>query len=335
MRHPVLSVTGTYDDNQYGTFAYHRLAVAHGAPAFREGLYLVIGPWDHYGVGAPQPKVGGVEFGPDSLIDFRALSVEWYRWTMADGPKPAFLKDQVACYVAGLEQWRFAPTLEAVTARHLGFHLSSGGLENRLATPGMLAEEPGTGPSVDSYVYDPRDTSIAELEASLPFLDPAEKRLVEAQEGKQLVYETAAFEADTVICGFFRFDAWLSIDRPDTDFRVLVQLVAPDGTCILLANDTMRARYRHGLREAVLVEPDAPELYRFDRFSFASRLARAGDRLRLVVGPYNSIYIQRNFNGGGVVSDEGMADARPVTVTLLSGGERPSVLWVPLGAGGD
>jgi putative CocE/NonD family hydrolase len=333
MMHPVLTVTGAYDDNQYGTFAYYRHAMAHGSPALRDRLYLVIGPWDHYGVGAPQPKVGGVEFGPASLIDFRSLSVEWYRWTMADGPRPAFLKDRVSWYVAGREQWRHAASLEAVTAHCVALHLGSGGAVNRLATPGRLSEAADAAPGADSYVYDPRDTSIAELEASLPFLDPAETRLVEAQDGKQLVYETAPFNADTEISGFFRLDAWLSIDQPDTDFRVLVQLVAPDGGCILLANDTMRARYREGLRSAALIETDAPLLYRFDGFGFISRLARAGDRLRLVVGPYNSIYIQRNFNGGGVVSNETIADARPVAVTLLSGGAHQSVLWMPVGAG--
>jgi putative CocE/NonD family hydrolase len=333
MTHPVLSVTGAYDDNQYGTFAYHRLAMAQGTEAFRDGLYLVIGPWDHHGVGAPQLRVGGVEFGPASLIDFRSLSVEWYRWTMADGPRPGFLKDKVAWYVAGRDLWRYAPTLEAVTARMVPLHLASGGGENRLATPGRLAAAPADCAGTDSYVYDPRDTSIAELEASLPFLDPADMRMVEAQDGKQLVYETAPFEADTEISGFFRLDAWMSIDRPDTDFRVLVQLVAPDGTCILLANDTMRARHREGLRAAALIETAEPLLYRFEGFGFISRLARIGDRLRLVIGPYNSIYIQRNYNGGGVVSDESLADARPVAVTLWSGGPHQSLLWLPVGAG--
>jgi uncharacterized protein len=329
MTHPVLTVTGAYDDNQYGTFAYYRQAMAHGSPAFREKVYLVIGPWDHYGVGAPQPKVGGVEFGPASLIDFRSLSVEWYRWTLADGPRPAFLKDRVACYVAGLEQWRYAPSLEAVT-RRMDLHLGTGGAENRLATPGRLAEAPCAA-GADSYVYDPCDTSIAELEASLPFQDPAEMRLVEARDGKQLVYQSGPFEADTEISGFFRLESWLSIDQADTDFRVLVHLVSADGSAILLANDVQRARYREGLHRPVLIDSDEPRFYRFDGFGFCSRMVRAGDRLRLVIGPYDSIYTQKNFNSGKPVSDATLADAQPVTVSLWSGGERPSVLSVPLG----
>jgi hypothetical protein len=56
-----------------------------------------------------------------------------------------------------------------------------------------------------------------------------------------------------------------------------------------------------------------------------------GSRLRLVIGPINSIYTQKNYNSGKAVSDESMADARPVTVTLLHDKTHPSTLYVPLG----
>jgi len=55
-----------------------------------------------------------------------------------------------------------------------------------------------------------------------------------------------------------------------------------------------------------------------------------GSRLRLVIGPINSIYTQKNYNSGKAVSDESMADARAVTVTLLHDKAHPSTLYVPL-----
>jgi predicted acyl esterase len=72
-------------------------------------------------------------------------------------------------------------------------------------------------------------------------------------------------------------------------------------------------------------------LYDLKRFTFVSRQLAAGSRLRLVVGPINSIYTQKNYNSGKAVSEESMADARPVTVTLLHDKAHPSTLYVPLG----
>ena len=58
--------------------------------------------------------------------------------------------------------------------------------------------------------------------------------------------------ADTEISGFFKLSAWLAIDQPDTDFRSTCTKSAPTGTSILLSSDLMRARYRESAREPKL-----------------------------------------------------------------------------------
>jgi uncharacterized protein len=185
----------------------------------------------------------------------------------------------------------------------------------------------------DSYIYDPSDTSTAELEMEILPYNISDTRLLAANDCKQLVYDSAPFEHDTELSGFFRFDAWLGINQPDTDIRVLIYLVQPDGSHILLTNDTRRARYRNGLRDPVLVHTDDPQLYVFDTFWWMSRMIRRGERLRLVLGPYNSIYTQKNFNSGKPVALETLNDTRPVTVHILVGGELPSVLHLPIAKG--
>ena len=52
------------------------------------------------------------------------------------------------------------------------------------------------------------------------------------------------FEQDQELSGFFRFEAWISIDQPDTDFVVTVAEVGPNGTVTPLSSDIMRARCR-------------------------------------------------------------------------------------------
>jgi uncharacterized protein len=64
---------------------------------------------------------------------------------------------------------------------------------------------------------------------------------------------------------------------------------------------------------------------------FVSRLVKRLHRLRLVIGPLNSIYFQKNFNSGGIVAHESMQDARAVTVRLYHDAARPSALHIPIG----
>jgi uncharacterized protein len=46
----------------------------------------------------PTDEVAGVKFGSGAIVDLNDLHRQWYDWTMKAGPKPAFLKNQVAYY---------------------------------------------------------------------------------------------------------------------------------------------------------------------------------------------------------------------------------------------
>ncbi|MBL8646503.1 MAG: CocE/NonD family hydrolase [Sphingosinicella sp.] len=328
---PILTITGSYDGDQPGAFEFYKTHMKLGSEKARANHYLIVGPWDHAGTRTPQASVGGLTFGPASLVDLPKLHVQWYNWAMAGGAKPDFLQKRVAYYVMGAERWRYADTLEGVTAEEKPYFLDSTANANRVMASGSLSPASAGKGSADSYVYDPRDVSGAALEAGL---DPSlltDQTLVLAADGKQLVYHSASFDKPTEVSGFFRLSAWISIDQPDTDFQASVYEITPDGGSILLTNDILRARYRESLREAKLVTSKAPLRYDFNRFTFVSRQIAKGSRLRLVVGPINSINTQKNYNSGGVVADETMADARSVTVKLLHDKVHPSALYIPFG----
>lgn len=342
---PILTVTGAYDSGQLGSLHQYRQHHFYGDPEAVGKHYLVIGPWDHRGMWngslGIKPTVGGLQFGPDSLIDTVGLHIDWYNWTMRGGQRPALLQKRVSYYVAGAEKWRYAGTLEGVTAVSKPLYLDSTGVASQIFSSGSLRDSVGQG-LADTYIYDPKDISIAEVESSLddPFTilrpvfptdDPTDQTVVYAREGKALFYHSAPFYEDTELTGFFRLVAWISIDQPDTDFLVTVYEITRDGHSILLTSDIMRARYRESLREQKLVQSTEPLQYEFNRFTFISRQVKAGGRLRLVIGPINSIYFQRNCNSGGAVADESIHDARPVRVTLWHDPDRPSALYVPYG----
>jgi putative CocE/NonD family hydrolase len=328
---PVLTITGAYDGNQLGALTHYREHLQYGSPIARSNHYLIIGPWDHAGTRFPKAEFGGLKVGPASLLDLQALQCQWYEYTLRGGSKPAFLQKRVAYYVLGAERWRYADTLEEVTARTVALYLDSSGEANDVFRSGSLrAGRPGEG-EPECYVHDPRDITLAELESSIDPASCVDQRLVHASAGRHLVYHSEPFRQDTEVSGFFRLAVWLSIDQPDTDFQVALFDVDADGSAIRLATDCMRARYRESPREPKLINTSSPLLYELDQFNFVSREIRTGHRLRMVLGPLHSIHWQKNYNSGGVVAAETALDARTVTVRLFHDAKRPSALYVPLG----
>ena len=334
---PILTITGSYDGDQPGALTHYREYMRNASPEGRARHYLVIGPWDHAATRTPRAQIGGLTFGPASLVDLPKLHLDWYAWTMQAGPKPEFLKKPVAYYVMQADRWRYADTLDAVTAESRAYYLDSTSNATDVLGSGSLRADVPTGKAdhpagkADHYIYDPRDSSFAELESTVDPESLTDQRMVYARRGEQLIYHTAPFVKDTEVSGFFKFSAWIAIDQPDTDFSVNVYEIRQDGTSILLSSDLMRARYRLNPREPKLIGTREPLRYDFQRFTFVSREITKGSRLRLILAPVNSIYSQRNYNSDGVAAEESMQDARPVTVTLFHDRSHPSALFVPIG----
>jgi len=327
---PILTITGIYDGDQPGALAHYRNHLKSRSGTKTTDHYLVIGPWDHAGTRSPQLNFAGLKVGPASLLDLTDLQLQWMRWIMQGGPRPPFLKNRVAYYVIGADTWRYAASLEETTSRSIRLHLDADTNPTDLYRSGQLSKDAPRELREDHYVYDPADVSAASIEAHVDPESRTDQRMVHLGTGKQLVYHSDAFEVDTEITGFFAFDAWISIDQPDTDFKVSIYRVDIDGSSTLLTSDWLRARY--AVRpQGALITDSAPRLYRFQDFPFAAWLCRRGARLRLVFGPINSIFSEKNYNTGGIVAEESRQDSRPVRVKLLHGADYCSTLIVPLG----
>ena len=328
---PILSITGIYDGDQLGALEHYRRYMAATSAAGRARHFLVIGPWDHAGTRTPRDTVGGLKFGAASLVDLPQLHLDWYRWTMEGGPRPAFLAQPVAYYVTGAERWRYAQSLESITAAQRPLYLGSPGNAARsVFAPGRLGAAPAAG-APDSYRYDPAGPTMAAIEAAVEPGSLLDQR-VQIANPAQVVYQSEPFAADTEVSGFFRLAAYIAIDQPDTDFVASIYEVTDDGRVILLTSDMLRARYRNGPRTPALVATCEPLRYEFSGFQFTSRLIARGSRLRLIVAASNSVGAPTNYNAGGVVADETAAVGRPVVVRLFHDAKHPSALSVPIAA---
>ena len=330
---PILSIVGQYDLLTTGGIEFYREHMRYASEAAKAKHYLVLGPWDHAGTRTPKPKLGTFPVGPAALVDMNALHKAWYEYTLKGGPRPEFLKKRVAYYVLGpgAEEWRYADTLEAVTAEERPYYLASDqGRANDIFHSGRLDREQSASPQPpDSYVYDPRFAPPEEAMYDFAFL--THHWLPMQAHGKQmLIYHGAPLTEATEIAGSPRLKVWLSLDQPDTDLMAWLYEVKPDGSNVLLGFDAMRARYRESRREARLVVPGIVEPYEFNEFLFIARRLEKGSRVRLVIGPTPRKFFEHNFNAGGVVSKESGKDARTVMVTLHHDAERPSALYLPM-----
>jgi uncharacterized protein len=328
---PVLSVTGYYDGDQKGALEMYRRHL-QADPRNEDRHFLVIGPWGHAETRDPKREIGGYTFGEASLVDVKALDVAWYDWTMRGGRKPEFLKDRIAYFLAGpdADTWKYASSLERIANRTQQLYLdSSNGRAGNVFCCGELASAaPSSSSKPDQYVHDP-----AKLPA--PHEDPEGKFVVDQSaafkiQGDALVYTSELFTKATEITGNVRLEAWLEMDVPDTDLNALLYEIRSDGSSVLLTHDTMRARYRDSLSKPALVKPGEITRFTFDTFEWFSRFISAGSRLRLVLTPPKTLDYEINFQSGGVVSRERIADARKATIKLHHNDRYPSALMLPI-----
>jgi putative CocE/NonD family hydrolase len=258
---------------------------------------------------------------------------------MKAGPKPGFLKNQVAYYLlapgnSGANgEWKYADNFETVFANPKTLYLDSKNSDaNGVFRSGTLNEkQPNTG--TDAFVYDPLDTSRGE---NVEGTDPKEKTgaidqtfaLSIGQDG--LVYHTDPLPDETPLVGCPALILWVSIDTPDVDLECDLYEIQPDGTSIALWSDLRRLRYRDSLREAKLVKPGEIVRCDFNPGTFIARRLMKGSRLRLVVTAVNSISWQKNYCSGGVVAEETAKDARTCHVQIHHDATHASTIALPL-----
>jgi putative CocE/NonD family hydrolase len=342
MKVPILSLTGFYDGDQGGALAWYRAHMRSASPEARAQHYLVIGPWDHAGTRTPTKEVGGLAFGDASLLDLNDLHRQWYDWTMKNGPKPAFLKQRVAWYIAGqgAEEWRYADSLEAVSDSTRTLYLSpNGGRADSVFASGKLAaEKPSQAPETsepDRWTYDPlrlrEDDDEENKEETGYVLDQGYPLRLD---GEGAVYHSAPLPEATEIAGSVKLSVWLSLDVPDTDLQALLYEIRPDGSSVYLTSDVLRARYRESLEKETLVKPGEVLRYDFNGFPWFARRLLKGSRLRLVISSINSPGLEKNYNSGGAVADETAQDARTAHIALWHDAQHPSTLEIPLAKDG-
>ena len=336
---PILTITGQYDGDELGAMTFYRDHIANASSEARAKHFLIIGPWDHAGTRTPTDEVGGVKFGKDAILDLNDLHRQWYDWTMKNGAKPAFLKNQVAYYLIASGntgangEWKYTDSYANLIANPKTFYFDSkNGDANGVFRSGALTEaKPQAG--ADKFTYDPLDTHRGEEVEGIESNEKTaglDQKLPLSIANDGLVYHTDPLPKETPLVGCPGVSLWVSIDTPDVDLEADLYEIQPDGTSIGLWTDIRRLRYRDSLRDAKLVKPGEVVKCDFNPDLFVARKLMKGSRLRLVVTASNSMFWQKNYCSGGVVADETAKDARTCHVQIYHDSDRASTAQLPL-----
>jgi putative CocE/NonD family hydrolase len=330
IRIPILTITGHHDGDQLGALTYYERHMAHGAREATARHWLVIGPWDHGGTRHPADELGGVSFGPGAVMSMEAFHKAWYDHVLKGAPAPDFLKDRVACFVAGRNAWIYASDLHQIEGAPMKLDLDlTGAVTGDVTRGGRLVPQAPSAPATVILTSDPAFLPPREdLDAENPhFLKDQHGAYTDLR--SQIVWHSAPFPAETVLAGRPRLQLLVASDQPDADLWIDLSEVLPDGSAIALSHSAIRLRYRKGGVEATAMVPGKPERVAVPALSFFARSIAKGSRLRLIVDAGPHFGWQRNSHTGGDLASEPAAKGRVAKITVMTGPDSGSTLELP------
>ena len=353
---PVLSTTGYYDSTHAGTLYHFQQHERFGSETAKTKHHLVLTPWHHAGMDGAV-DVSGLQLGPAAAINMAAIRLEWYRWIFGLGDKPNFLADRIVYYMTGAEEWRSAPSLEAIVGHTSEWFVGSAGSNAQsVFHSGKLTPEPQSN-GHETFVADPFDSSIIEVELMRRKLprhtkqetailypdpirgmhlqiageDPTDQAFAHNLNGQGLVYHSDPLEHDLEVAGIPQLEMWLTLSTPDTDVVALLSEIRPEeGQSVLIWSNILRLRYRNSWREPELANPGEPFKACFFIPRFTARRVLKGSRLRLVLRSPGSIHFQKNLNSGKPVFEETAADAERCEVRVHHSDNMQTRLLLPI-----
>ena len=124
-------------------------------------------------------------------------------------------------------------------------------------------------------------------------------------------------------------DLYVSSDAPDTDFVAKLVDVYPDGYEALLTDSIIRARYREGFDQELMLEPGEVVRVRVDLWSTAI-VFNQGHRIALHISSSNDPRFDPNPNMGHTQRAD--KETRIANNTIHFSRQHPSRMLLPVGS---
>ncbi|WP_394825249.1 CocE/NonD family hydrolase [Pendulispora albinea] len=272
--------------------------------------YVMVGPWNHGSWGDGGRKLGAIDFGRDTSVDYRAARRQWFAHWLHDGPLDLA---EATVFESGSNQWkkfdRFPPE-SGITSRKL--YLRAGG---KLS---FDAPAEGEAEGFDTYVSDPANpVPYRHRPIGATFSDPEhpwrtwlleDQRFVDHRPDV-LTWQTDVLDRDIVVNGDIVAELFASTSGTDSDWVVKLIDVYPEdaswaknadagtpdmrGYQFMIANDVFRGRYRKDFEHPEPIPADTVVPYTIDLHPHAHAFLRGH---RIMVQVQSSLFplIDRN-----------------------------------------
>lgn len=304
---PILTTTGYFDGGQMGALWYFR---QHKKYAPNAEHYLLIGPYDHVSGqrGTIDPlgrrvvtNIQNVELDSISNIDLGELRYQWFNYVFKNAPKPAILADKVNYEVMGADEWKHAPTLEAMHSAM------------RVALDKPIVQ-----------IIDLADRSDVERwGASGDLLDPSSsvRSLIDTTTNiaNSFMFSSPVLANGGEVSGLFSGQISFVTNKKDFDYSVTLFELTNEGKYVQLNYHWGRASYAKDRSKRVLLIPGKRTTLPFENNRLTSKRVGKGSRIVVVIAVMKNPSQQINYGTGKVVAEETIKDA----------GEKLRIEWLP------
>ena len=324
---PIYAVCGWYDLFAKSVFDHvNTVKETSVSEHARTHQYVLMGPWTH-GI-SRNGKVGGLDFGKDSVIDLSAIQAEWLAyWLKGEGTEverwPRF-----RIFVMGRNAWRNEQEWPLARTQYTPYYFHSAGSANTLAGDGRLnATKPGQEP-VDRFVYDP-DDPVPTLGGCNLVRCPAGPHDQTKAEQRQdvLVFTSDELTSELEVTGPVKVVLYAATSATDTDWTAKLVDVHPDGRPFNLCDGIIRARYRESVDEPALIEPEKVYRYEIDLW-VTSNVFLPGHKIRVEISSSNFPRFDRNPNTGHPFGAD--AQIQKATQAVCHDSEQASHILLPV-----
>ncbi|MBU0754986.1 MAG: CocE/NonD family hydrolase, partial [Planctomycetes bacterium] len=320
---PVLHLGGWYNpDNLGGTCAnFEALASADTLNGRSGRQMLVMGPWSQ-GVNSEE-FLGFYDFTPASRIDADSLYRGWFdKWLKGVTDDTGLPPAAVRLFCLGSNEWIDLQELPPPDVDYQPFFLHSTGRAGMNWDEGILTEDPPAGfEELDSFISDPRDPVLSEMELGTDDQRPVERR------EDVLTFTTSPLEEDLLMVGSTQVILYMNTPAPDTDLFVMLTDVDPYGFSRPLSLGVMRIRFRDSFQAPTPVSSADINEYIIDLTPCANRFLK-GHAIRLdVMGSYFP-FLTRNLNSGAAIGQD--SEISQAAIYLVHDFEYPSRIVIPV-----
>ena len=305
---PMFHIGGWFDAYLRGTLNLYQDMVTRNS----QRQELLIGPWVHL---PWNRKVGEVDFGVKAASPVDKMQVRWFDQFLKDINTGILEEPSVCLFQMGTNSWRTFQKFPSPPLK--SYYLSSTGLASVREDSGELRDESeySIPDAVDVVVHDPwRPVPSLGGHAGLP-AGSFERSHIDYR-NDVVTYTGTPLDSVLHIAGETIVEVWSEADNPTYDLCAVLSQVYPDGKVYNLTQGYLRCRNGFNPKQ-IKLQPTCAKIIK-------------GNALRLSLSAACFPAYAMNTGSDLPIGAVALQDAKKITVKINSGGEKASLLLLPV-----